>query len=199
MSEIKTIKADALKDMKGKEGLILQGCGGKLEEWLDGINEMLTEDGILLDGSKFESALTFEHDSCTNLLFPFEGVKLDVGKLAIWRLKTHAQFGGTWLSDYVPNRLGGFRSQEVSKKEKPKMNLIGEDGNIFAVMGRASGLLNEAGQKAEAKEMINRVTSSGSYDEALSIISEYVETELTPTVEQKAAQRKKKSKHEQER
>ena len=32
MSEIKTIKADALKDMKGKEGLILQGCGGKLEE-----------------------------------------------------------------------------------------------------------------------------------------------------------------------
>ena len=95
MSEIKTIKADALKDMKGKEGLILQGCGGKLEEWLDGINEMLTEDGILLEGSRFENALTFEHDSCTNLLFPFEGVKLDVGKLAIWRLKTHAQFGGT--------------------------------------------------------------------------------------------------------
>ena len=29
MSEIKTIKADALKDMKGKEGLILQGCGVK--------------------------------------------------------------------------------------------------------------------------------------------------------------------------
>ena len=79
------------------------------------------------------------------------------------------------------------------------MNLIGEDGNIFAVMGRASGLLNEAGQKAEAEEMISRVTSSGSYDEALSIISEYVETELTPTADLKAAQRKKKSKHEQER
>ena len=160
---------------------------------------MLTEDGILLDGSKFENALTFEHDSCTNLLFPFEGVKLDVGKLAIWRLKTHTQFGGTWLSDYVPNRLGGFRSQGAPKKEKPKMNLIGEDGNIFAVMGRASGLLNEAGQKAEAEEMINRVTSSGSYDEALSIISEYVETELTPTAGRNAAQRKKKNKHEQER
>ena len=199
MSEIKTIKADALKDMKGKEGLILQGCGGKLEEWLDGINEMLTEDGILLDGSRFENALTFEHDSCTNLLFPFEGVKLDVGKLAIWRLKTHAQFGGTWLSDYVPNRLGGFRSQGAPKKEKPKMNLIGEDGNIFAVMGRASGLLKEAGQKAEAEERISRVTSSGSYDEALSIISEYVETELTPIADLKAEQNKKKSKHEQER
>ena len=199
MSEIKTIEADALKDMKGKEGLILQGCGGKLDEWLDGINDMLTEDGILLEGSRFENALTFEHDSCTNLLFPFEGVKLDVGKLAIWRLKTHAQFGGTWLSDYVPNRLGGFRSQEVSKKEKPKMNLIGEDGNIFAVMGRASGLLNEAGQKAEAEEMINRVTSSGSYDEALSIISEYVETELTPMIERVGSRKATKSRNSQER
>ena len=199
MSEIKTIKADALKDMKGKEGLILQGCGGKLEEWLDGINEMLTEDGILLDGSKFENALTFEHDSCTNLLFPFEGVKLDVGKLAIWRLKTHAQFGGTWLSDYVPNRLGGFRSQEVPKKERPQMQLEGMDGNIFAVLGAASKLLKRAGQDKEAKEMADRVYASSSYHEALSIISEYVETELTPIADLKAAQHKKKSKHEQER
>ena len=199
MSEIKTIKADALKYMKGKEGLILQGCGGKLEEWLDGINEMLTEDGILLDGSKFENALTFEHDSCTNLLFPFEGVKLDVGKLTIWRLKTHGQFGGTWLSDYVPNRLGGFRSQELPQKERPQMQLEGMDGNVFAVLGAASKLLKRAGQDKEAKEMADRVYASSSYHEALSIISEYVETELTPTVEQKTAQHKKKSKHEQER
>ena len=199
MSEIKTIKADALKDMKGKEGLILQGCGGKLEEWLDGINEMLTEDGILLDGSKFENALTFEHDNCTNLLFPFEGVKLDVGKLAIWRLKTHEQFGGTWLSDYVSNRLGGFRSQELPQKERPQMQLEGMDGNIFAVLGAASKLLKRAGQDKEAKEMADRVYASSSYHEALSIISEYVETELTPIADLKAAQRKKKNKHEQER
>ena len=79
------------------------------------------------------------------------------------------------------------------------MNLIGEDGNIFAVMGRASGLLNEAGQKAEAKEMISRVTSSGSYDEALSIISEYVETELTPMIERVGARKATKSRNSQER
>ena len=199
MSEIKTIKADALKDMKGKEGLILQGCGGKLDEWLDGINEMLTEDGILLDGSRFENALTFEHDSCTNLLFPFEGVKLDVGKLAIWRLKTHTQFGGTWLSDYVPNRLGGFRSQEVPQKERPQMQLEGMDGNIFAILGAASKLLKRAGQDKEAKEMADRVYAGSDYHEALSIISEYVETELTPIADLKAAQHKKKNKHEQER
>ena len=199
MSEIKTIEADALKDMKGKEGLILQGCGGKLEEWLDGINEMLTEDGILLEGSKFENALTFEHDSCTNLLFPFDGVKLDVAKLAMWRLKTHEQFGGTWLSDYVPNRLGGFRSQELPRKERPQMQLEGMDGNIFAILGTASKLLKRAGQDKEAKEMADRVYAGSDYHEALSVISEYVETELTPIADLKAAQRKKKSKHEQER
>ena len=199
MSEIKTIAVDDLRDMEDKEGLILQGCGGKLEEWLDGINDMLTEDGILLEGTRFPTALTFEHDGCTNLLFPFESVKLDVGKLAMWRLKTHEQFGGTWLSDYVPNRLGGFRTEQVLQKEKPKMDLIGEDGNIFAVMGRASGLLKEAGQKAEAEEMINRVTSSGSYDEALGIISEYVETELSSVPDLRDAQRKKKSRNTQER
>ena len=117
----------------------------------------------------------------------------------MWRIKTHGQFGGTWLSDYVPNRLGGFRAEKAPQKEKPKMNLIGEDGNIFAVMGRASGLLKEAGQKAEAEEMISRVTSSGSYDEALSIISEYVETELTPMIERVGSRKATKSRNSQER
>ena len=63
---------------------------------------------------------------------------------------------------------------------KPKMNLFGEDGNIFAILGRASRLLRQNGQAKEAEEMYSRVTSSCSYEEALFIISEYVETELTP-------------------
>ena len=58
--------------------------------------------------------------------------------------------------------------------EKPKMNLVGEDGNVFAILGRASRALQQA------KEMFDRVTSSDDYYEALNIISEYVETELTP-------------------
>ena len=64
--------------------------------------------------------------------------------------------------------------------EKPKMNLIGEDGNIFAILGRARRALRQAGMADEAKEMFDRVTSCGSYDEALNIVSEYVETELSP-------------------
>ena len=96
---ITNIITEDLQTMSGKEGLILQGCGGPLQEWLNGVNGLLTESGILLDGSCFERASVFQHDGLTNLLFPFEGVKLDMGKLAMWRLQTHDQFGGTWLSD----------------------------------------------------------------------------------------------------
>lgn len=194
MSEIKTISADELRDMEDKEGLILQGCGGEPEEWVDGINEMLAKEDILKDSSRFEKAMVFEHDGLTNLLFPFEGIKLDMGKLAMWRLRTHEVFGGTWLSDYVPNRLGGFGSQEPLKKERPRMPLEGMDGNIFFILGTASQLLQRNGQDDEARKMYERVTSSGSYDEALNIISEYVETELSPVADLRASKRQKKAK-----
>lgn len=58
---------------------------------------------------------------------------------------------------------------------KPKCKLIGEDGNIFNLIGIASRTLRRAGLGDKAKEMQNRVTSSGSYSEALAIIMEYVE------------------------
>ena len=64
--------------------------------------------------------------------------------------------------------------------KKPKMQLLGQDGNIFAIMGRASRLLTDCGQGDKAKEMRDRVMSSDSYQKALSIVSEYVETELSP-------------------
>ena len=105
---IRRIQVGDLRKMSDREGLILQGCGGDPQEWLEGINEMLADAGILRNGSRFERAALFECDGRTNLLFDFEGVDLDVGKLAMWRLATYGTIGGTWLSDYVPNRLGGF-------------------------------------------------------------------------------------------
>jgi len=102
--------------MNGSEGLILQGCGGDLYEWVYGINEMLTEDGILLGGTKFDEkdVSVFTRNGLTNLLFPFtDDVQFNLGKLAMWRLQTHNQFGGTWLSDYVDNKLGGFIAESI--------------------------------------------------------------------------------------
>ena len=75
--------------------------------------------------------------------------------------------------------------EEIPKPEKnslrPKMQLIGQDGNIFAIMGRASRLLKSSGQGDKAKEMRDRVMSCDSYQKALNIVSEYVETELSPS------------------
>ena len=81
---------------------------------------MFTANGILKDGTKFENISVFEHEGLTCLLFPFDGAKLDVGKLALWRLQTHATFGGTWLSDYVTNRLGGFFPLPARPTEQPE-------------------------------------------------------------------------------
>lgn len=61
-----------------------------------------------------------------------------------------------------------------NKRNKPDCKLIGEDGNIFNLMARAARTLRENNLSEEAKEMRERITSSGSYDEALCIIGEYV-------------------------
>ena len=112
--------------MEGKDGLILQGCGGDAQEWVDGINEMFTEAGILKDGSKFKDVSTFQY-----------------GELA-------------------------------PEPEKPDCALIGQDGNIFNLVGIAARILREHDLKKQAQEMKDRVFASGSYSEALCIIGEYV-------------------------
>lgn len=61
-----------------------------------------------------------------------------------------------------------------NKRNKPDCKLIGEDGNIFNLMARAARTLRENDLSEEAEEMRERITSSGSYDEALCIIGEYV-------------------------
>lgn len=66
-----------------------------------------------------------------------------------------------------------------AKPERPRLKLLGHDGNIFSVLAHASRLLKENGQPEKAKEMRERVTSSHNYYTALAIISEYVETELS--------------------
>jgi len=58
---------------------------------------------------------------------------------------------------------------------KPECKLIGEDGNIFNLIGIASKTLRRNNMADKAAEMTDRIFNSESYNEALSIIGEYVE------------------------
>lgn len=58
--------------------------------------------------------------------------------------------------------------------EKIKVK-IGRNGNIFNIVGIVSKALQKNSQKKEASEMQNKVFESRSYEEALMVISNYVE------------------------
>ena len=163
---IKKIDKNELRGYEGKEGLILQGCGG--------INDLFTKEGILLDGTKFsdDNCAVFENNGLTCLLYEFnDDTKVDIGKLAMWRIGTHSDLGGTWLSNYVENKLGGF---SLTGTKKPDCPLIGQNGNIFNLMGLAARTLRCNGLAEQAAEMTARIHACGSYEEALCIIGEYV-------------------------
>ena len=90
------------------------------------------------------------------------------------------------LAEYAPARQQAIPA-------RPRMQLEGKDGNIFVIMGRASMLLNEVGQREQIDEMFQRVSSCGSYEAALSIVSEYVETELSPITKPTKPKKEKKA------
>ncbi len=52
---------------------------------------------------------------------------------------------------------------------KPVVQLTGEDGNVFSLLGICSRALKKAGKPEDAKAMQQRVFGCGSYEEALGI------------------------------
>ena len=61
-----------------------------------------------------------------------------------------------------------------NKRAKPDCPLIGEDGNIFHLVGIAAKTLRRNGMSVEASEMTEKVFKSGSYKEAPDIIGDYI-------------------------
>lgn len=72
-------------------------------------------------------------------------------------------------------------TEKAPYPKKPKLKLLGHDGNIFSILADARRLLVRNGQAKQAEEMYGKVQESGDYYQALGIISEYVETELSPS------------------
>ena len=59
-------------------------------------------------------------------------------------------------------------------KTDVKVQLVGEDGNAFAIMGRVSKALKRAGFTAEAEAYIKEA-KSGDYDHLLQTTMDYVD------------------------
>lgn len=78
--------------------------------------------------------------------------------------------------------------------------LVSEGKNLTnlenRILGDAARLLRRAGMSEQANEMADRVHKSSNYYEALGIISEYVETELSDHREQPRTPRKETLKKE---
>ena len=173
---ITSVTTNELRTAQNREGLILQGCGGDLREWVNGINGLLEERGVFEKGAGFREALVFRNNGLTNLLLPFkEDMKLNLGRLAAWRLETYNSLGSMWLSDYVDIHLGGPADQQKKQnRQKPNCPLIGQDGNIFNLMGIASRTLRENGMSEEVKQMQQEIAQCESYGAALNVIGQYV-------------------------
>ena len=63
--------------------------------------------------------------------------------------------------------------------EYPHVNvrLVGEDGNVFAIVGRVTAALRRAGERDAAKAFPARAFACRSYDEVLRLVMETVEVE----------------------
>jgi len=58
---------------------------------------------------------------------------------------------------------------------KPEVELVGEDGNAFAILGRVKKALRKAGADQEYIESYLNKATSGDYDHLLQTTMEFVE------------------------
>ena len=89
-----------------------------------------------------------------------------------------------WSDDYFLLPEDEFRARildqpmseapRAADPKKPDCPLVGQDGNIFGLIGLAARTLRQHGLHDQAKEMTERAFGSGSYTEALGAITDYV-------------------------
>lgn len=61
--------------------------------------------------------------------------------------------------------------------EKPACEVIGGNGNVFAIIGAVSKTLKRAGLPDQAKEWSEKAMQCGSYNEVLRLMFDYVDPE----------------------
>ena len=69
------------------------------------------------------------------------------------------------------------RVEETPKRSRPRVNLIGTDGNAFAVLGRVFRVLREAGWSQAEIDAFKAEATGGDYDHLLATVMKYLDVE----------------------
>ena len=64
----------------------------------------------------------------------------------------------------------------MSEMTKPRLKLVGEDGNAFAILARAKRALRGAGREDEIQDFVHEATS-GDYDHLLRVVMQWFEVD----------------------
>jgi hypothetical protein len=100
---------------KHNEAIVFMGAGGEIQEWIDGISKILKEEEIMTPGEDWYVMTTT--DGRIELVMPLPAEKVNLGKLAIWKIK----FGdGSWWSDYRVNYWGQHGVAEPAEARNDK-------------------------------------------------------------------------------
>lgn len=132
-----------------------------IEHWKNIVND---ETDMLLGFSKEDKSNKVKYDNVMDYILTDDQE----------HIKKIIAFYYVYDKNFYNYAMDKFEKSQEHKK-KPKCYLIGENGNIFNIMGIAGRTLKENSLKEEATEMKNRILESRNYNQALNIISEYVD------------------------
>ena len=65
----------------------------------------------------------------------------------------------------------------MTEESKPKVKLLGEDGNAFSIIGRCSRVARRAGWSPERIKEFQDEATSGDYDKVLQTAMKYFDVE----------------------
>ena len=111
---IKDVTIDYLLNEFDREGLVAIGCGGDINEWFIGVNNILLEEKVTEKPQAIGCAYRFEYDDITCLLFPFPEYVADfkVSRLAIARLQYPWMKWWSDFKDHILEQDGGYDDED---------------------------------------------------------------------------------------
>ena len=82
-----------------------------------------------------------------------------------------------WLMEDGDGQLNAFKERKVENavNQKPKIKLLGTDGNAFAILGKCMSALKDAGKSEAEIQEFRKEATSGDYDNLLCTCAKYFE------------------------